>query len=92
MSHVICPLCGRSVAADHYDPSEFDDDIMGQRFAGKGRGKGFEVSEKFSVLGDDGYEDLLRRMASRALRIVKMFYDNGYLEKEEIVDTFSESQ
>lgn len=92
MSHVVCPLCGKSAAIDSYDPSEFEDDVSGQTFRGKGRGKGFEVSEKFSVLGDQGYDDLLQRMASRALRIVKMLCDNGYLDKQEIIDTFSESE
>ena len=57
MSHVVCPLCGKSAAIDSYDPSEFEDDVSGQTFRGKGRGKGFEVSEKFSVLGDQGYDE-----------------------------------
>ena len=89
MSHVICPLCGKSVAVNHYDPSKFDDDVMGQSFTGKGRGKGFEVSDKSSVLGEGEYDNLLRMMASRALRIVKLLYDNGYLERKEIIDTLA---
>jgi len=89
MSHVICPLCGKSVAVNHYDPSKFDDDVMGQSFTGKGRGKGFDVSDKSSVLGEGGYDNLLRMMASRALRIVKLLYDNGYLERKEIIDTLA---
>lgn len=57
------------------------------------RGKAEERVSKyrtnFSVLGEEGYDNLLRMMASRALTIVKILYDNGYLEKKEIIDTLT---
>ena len=91
MVHLVCPLCGKSFYAESYDPSEFEDDIIAQEFKGKGRGKGFEVIDKYSILIDDEFNDIVKSMADRSLRIVKLFFDSGYLTDEEIDDVFSES-
>jgi len=92
LSHVVCPLCGRSVPIDGFDPSEFVDDVFAQAFSGKGRGKGFRVADKFSVLGEEGYYDLLKSMADRALRLVRLFKRFDYLTEEEITEAFTESE
>jgi hypothetical protein len=52
MSQLACPLCGRYVSLDGFDPSHFESDIYAVNRIGLGRGRGFAVSESFSVLGD----------------------------------------
>ena len=52
MSQLACPLCGRYVSLSHFDPSRFEPDIFAANMRGLGRGKGFQVSEQFSVLGE----------------------------------------
>ena len=52
MSQLACPLCGRFVSLNGFDPSNFESDIYAVNRTGLGRGRGFAVSESFSVLGD----------------------------------------
>jgi hypothetical protein len=52
MSQLACPLCGRFVSLNGFDPSSFESDIYAVNRTGLGRGRGFAVSEIFSVLGD----------------------------------------
>ena len=52
MSQLACPLCGRFVSLNGFDPSHFESDIYAVNRTGLGRGRGFAVSESFSVLGD----------------------------------------
>lgn len=89
MSQFQCPLCGKYVSVRHYDPSEFEDDIILVQVRGLGRGKGVEVVETFSLLeGDDPY--LLDLLSDRiAILYDLLFEDNGDdddSEKDEVVD------
>jgi len=52
MSQLACPLCGRFVSLNGFDPSHFESDIYAVNRTGLGRGRGFAVSESFSVLGE----------------------------------------
>jgi len=52
MSQLACPLCGRYVSLKCFDPSNFESDIYAVNRTGLGRGKGFAVGPRFSVLGD----------------------------------------
>ena len=52
MSQLACPLCGRFVSLNGFDPSNFESDIYAVNRTGLGRGRGFAVSESFSVLGE----------------------------------------
>jgi hypothetical protein len=52
MSQLACPLCGRYVSLSRFDPSHFESDIYAVDMIGLGRGRGFAVSETFSVLGE----------------------------------------
>ncbi|UCD44583.1 MAG: hypothetical protein JSV27_10760 [Candidatus Bathyarchaeota archaeon] len=57
MSQLVCPLCGRFVSLSRFDPSFFESDIFAVNVRGLGRGKGFAVSETFSVLGERAVTD-----------------------------------
>lgn len=52
MSQLVRPLCGRFVSLKIFDPSRFESDIFAVDVRGLGRGRGFAVSEAFSVLGE----------------------------------------
>ena len=52
MVNLVCPLCGRHVVREYFDPSKFARDIYAVEVTGLGRGRGFAVSEPFSVLDD----------------------------------------
>ena len=50
MVQLVCPLCGRFVSLDYFNPGSFDSDIFGVVTRGLGRGKGTMVVDRFSVL------------------------------------------
>ncbi|NQT09393.1 hypothetical protein HQ586_09970 [Candidatus Bathyarchaeota archaeon] len=52
MTNLVCPLCGRHVSLSIFDPSRFESDIFAVDVRGLGRGRGFAISEAFSVLGE----------------------------------------
>ena len=67
MSMILCPLCGRFVSYARFDPSGFDDDIYGVYVSGKGRGRGFSFSEKYSLLDDNHLLGLITQRCRRIL-------------------------
>ena len=67
MTNLVCPLCGRHVALSIFDPSSFEPDIFAVNVKGLGRGRGFTVSETFSVLGDP---EITGPIASRCRKIL----------------------
>ena len=50
--NICCPLCGRHVPEKVFNPESLDSDIYAVLVSGLGRGKGFAVSEPFSILGN----------------------------------------
>jgi len=83
MSLWICPICGKQNSILHYDPTDFDDDILIIRKRGLGKGKGFEEVERYSLL--DGSDPELLDLISDRVAIV---YDLLYIdvEKDEAED------
>ena len=75
MSQLACPLCGKYTSLSRFDPSGFESDIYAVNRTGLGRGRGFAVSESFSVLGDLTITDPI------ALRCRKIL---GFIEGREI--------
>lgn len=63
------------------DPSSLDLDLNIASFRGLGRGAGFEVASKESVLGDEEHSPAV---AHRCLALVKMFLLKGVLDRKEI--------
>ncbi len=83
MSQFICPLCGKFVSVRHYDPSNFEDDILLVQVRGLGRGKGVEITEKYSLLdGDD--PELLDLISDRVAVIYDLLYED--VEDDEAED------
>ena len=75
LSQLACPLCGRFVSLNSFDPSHFKSDIYAVNRTGLGRGRGFAVGPSFSVLGD---VTITGPIASRCRKIL------GLIEGREI--------
>jgi len=80
-----CPLCGKFVSIRHYDPSDFEDDILLVQIRGLGRGKGFEVTKKYSLLDGDNPE-LLDLISDRVAVIYDLLYEDVEGDEEEYED------
>ena len=61
--NIACPLCGRHVPENVFDPSDFDQDIYAVDVTGLGRGKGFSASEPYSILEDRHITGLIAHSA-----------------------------
>ena len=71
MTQLVCPLCGRFVALSIFDPSRFEPDIFAVNVKGLGRGRGFAVSETFSVLGDQEITGLIAERCRKILGLIE---------------------
>ena len=84
-----CPLCGKIVSVNHYDPTDFEDDILLVQVRGLGRGKGFELAEKYSLLDGDNPE-LLDLISDRVAILYDLLYEDIEEEHEDIINDFEE--
>ena len=85
MSQVKCPLCGKFNSIALYDPSNFDDDILVVKFRGLGRGKGFEIAEKYSLL-DGSDPSLLALIRDRVAVVHDFLFENRSEERDDLID------
>jgi predicted nucleic acid-binding Zn-ribbon protein len=67
MVQLVCPLCGRFVSLRYFDPSSFENDVLGVDTVGLGRGRGTRVVAKFSLLDDS---QLMRTIRDRCHLLV----------------------
>ena len=84
LSHVNCPLCGRSQALSRFNPEILDNDVYLVSFRGLGRGKGFIKSGEHSILhpGDPTVELIKNRM----LEIIGFFIEKNCVTLNEILN------
>jgi hypothetical protein len=77
---IVCPLCGRHVPENVFDPGNFKDDIYAVEVIGLGRGRGFAVTETYSI------QDplILGLIKDRCHRILHLVDNRGYLPPQEI--------
>jgi hypothetical protein len=68
--YLACPLCGKLAHLNSFTPDEYSDDIECVEMRGLGRGKGFEVTRRFSALGDEELMDLISSRCRAILRMV----------------------
>jgi len=68
--YLVCPLCGKLAHLNSFTPDEYSDDIKCVEMRGLGRGKGFEVTRRFSALGDEELMDLISSRCHAILRMV----------------------
>ncbi len=67
--YLMCPLCGKLAHLSCFTPDEYSEDIECVEMRSLGRARGFEVSARFSALGD---EELMDMIASRCRAILKI--------------------
>jgi len=67
----VCPLCGRFVSLRIFDPSRFESDIYAVDVRGLGRGKGFTVSEVFSVVGEPAITGPIAERCRKILGLIE---------------------
>ena len=68
-THFACPLCGKNCQLEGFDPENLSLDIRVKSFKGLGRGKGFDLDEEYSILGD---EEFTPRICDRILDLLKL--------------------
>ena len=71
MANIVCPLCGRHVVQEYFDPSNFAHDIYAVEVTGLGRGRGFAASEPFSVLGDPEITGSIAKRCHTILELIE---------------------
>ena len=67
--YLVCPLCGKLAHLSCFTPDEYSEDIECVEMRSLGRARGFEVSARFSALGD---EELMDMISSRCRAILKI--------------------
>ena len=77
MSHLICPLCGKNAPLSTFNPENLPLDIVAVSFKGLGRGKGFAVNEKISLMDDEEYTPLI---IERIVRLYNLFLEKGSIK------------
>ncbi len=85
MSLWICPICGKQNSIRHYDPTNFVNDILILLLRGLGKGKGFEVAERYSLL-DGSNPALLALIRDRVAVIHDFLFENRSEEWEDLID------
>ena len=85
MTNLVCPLCGRRVNLESFDPTGYDLDITAVEVTGLGRGRGFkEVSSSSILVPGDPTVELIK---NRILDLSKMLLDRKCLTPIEVFST-----
>ena len=85
MSLFLCPLCGKQSSVRLYDPTKFDPDIYAIQKVGLGRGRGFKVTNQYSILNKEN--PTVELIKDRILLLSKTLIDNECLTSKEILST-----
>lgn len=81
MSFLVCPICGKSSSLNRFDPSAFDLDVYAQSVTGLGKGKGFAVTGRHSIL----HSSTTTMIKDRMLDLLLLLHNEGVLRKSEII-------
>ena len=85
-THIQCTLCGLSVSARNYDPTNFRNDIDGIRFKGLGYAKGFGVAARGSILQSG--DPVIELIAYRIIVISRFLMDAGIITDNMLASHF----
>lgn len=78
--NIVCPLCGRHVPEQVFDPFSMDDDIYAVEVRGLGRGMGFKVTGQHSVLDEP---EITGAISIRCQKILQMIHQGDYVSPPE---------
>ena len=90
MSHISCPLCGKLSHVNSFHPENLPHDIEKVDMASLGRGKGFQVTGRYSALED---RELMSRIRTRLIELLEIIdgTDDGLEEeKDRVLDAVEE--
>ena len=79
-----CPLCGKSTSIRTFSPERFTDDIFAQTVQGLGRGRGFRVSTRFSILHKAEFREVREKIAKRVSSLLRILEETGAISRDEI--------
>ncbi len=72
-----------------FAPERFADDIFALEFQGLGRGKGFRVSRRLSILHGTEFREIRQKIASRIVVLLKKLIEAGAISEEDILAELS---
>jgi hypothetical protein len=78
--NIACPMCGRHVPEEVFDPSNFEDDIYGVEVAGLGRGQGFAITNRYRIQDPK----ILGLIKDRSHLILHLVDNKNYLPPQEL--------
>ena len=90
MTYLSCPLCGRLCHLSNFHPESYDLDVELVEMQSLGRGRGFQVIDRFSALED---EELMRRISKRLKELLALIEDESEdhdEEKQQLLDANEE--
>lgn len=83
MTNLVCPLCGRRVNMERFDPTGYDLDISAVEVTGLGRGRGFKEVGKYSIL--DPGNPTVELIKDRVLALAQMLLRHKCLNVQELI-------
>jgi hypothetical protein len=85
LSHITCPVCGKSSFLRDFDPDKMKNDIYVYSVKGLGRAKGFGVTTSDSILHSPEYLHVRGRLAARMIKVLNLLAETGTISKEQLI-------
>src|SRR6267378_3040344 len=80
-SHISCPTCGKATLASRF-PASSPIDVVGLTFRGLGKGHGFAVADRSSLLDDP---TVCEPLASRLFETLRMLKQHGHFTDRDLL-------
>ena len=84
MSHLLFPLCGKATSLRKFAPEKFVENIIVQNWQGLGRGKGFRVKSRTSIVQGQEYKQVRDKIATRIMNILDLLIRYGAISKAQV--------
>ena len=82
LAHVNCPVCSKLTPVLTFNFDRPIDDIQIVTFRGRGRGQGFEVASRRSILYDN---PTVRTLGNRAVAVISLLIRHGIFTEEYVL-------
>ena len=83
MSHLVCPLCGKNAPLTNFHPDSLELDITLVNYKGIITEKGFEIPQRYSILGDDY---LTPMVLNRVIELCNFFMSNNIITPDKMLE------
>jgi hypothetical protein len=85
LSHITCPVCGKSSFLRNFDPEKMRNNIYVYSVTGLGRGKGYRITARDSILHSPEHLHVRERLAARMIKVLGLLAETGTISKEQII-------